>query len=232
MVRRGSTVRVRQRALQKPRITGLFVSDRFAGSRTWGRYGAATKHRHQVAAIVSNRAGEISSIEALLLRQRRSSALVVGAASGQNQVMPGLLSRLFGTPPVRAAEHVESIEANLYPGDETLEVVGESHHQDALWRTVGGHRRDPVRYETEAVLELEAGNRHDANAIKVVIHGALVGYLSREDAAAYRPGVSRSVPRSSAAGRDRTGSASSAYFSTTIRPTSGSQLGTRPMAPV
>jgi hypothetical protein len=105
--------------------------------------------------------------------------------------MPGLLSRLFGTPPVRAAEHVESIEANLYPGDETLEVVGESHYQDALWRTVGGHRRDPVRYETEAVLELEAGNRHDANAIKVVIHGALVGYLSREDAAAYRPGLLR-----------------------------------------
>jgi hypothetical protein len=40
MVRRGSTVRVRQRALQKPRITGLFVSDRFADSLTWGRHGA------------------------------------------------------------------------------------------------------------------------------------------------------------------------------------------------
>jgi hypothetical protein len=36
----GSTVRVRQRALQKPRLTALFVSDRLAGSRTWGRYGA------------------------------------------------------------------------------------------------------------------------------------------------------------------------------------------------
>jgi hypothetical protein len=52
-------------------------------------------------------------------------------------------------------------EANLYPGDERLEVVGESHYQDALWRIVGGHRRDPVRYENEAVLELEAGTRHD-----------------------------------------------------------------------
>src|SRR6266568_9067999 len=40
MVRRGSTVRVRQRALQKPRITALFVSDRVADSRTWARYGA------------------------------------------------------------------------------------------------------------------------------------------------------------------------------------------------
>jgi hypothetical protein len=40
MVRRGSTVRVRQRALQNRRTTGLLVSDRFADSRTWGRYGA------------------------------------------------------------------------------------------------------------------------------------------------------------------------------------------------
>src|SRR5438132_10531014 len=40
MVRRGSTVRVRQRALQKPRMPALFISDRFADSRTWGRYGA------------------------------------------------------------------------------------------------------------------------------------------------------------------------------------------------
>jgi HIRAN domain len=119
------------------------------------------------------------------MRQRRSAALVVLATSGHNQVVPGLLSRLFGKPSVRA------LEANLYTGDETLEVVGESHYQDALWRIVGGHRRDPVRYETEAVLELEAGNRHDANAIRVVIHGALVGYLSREDAAAYRPGLLR-----------------------------------------
>jgi hypothetical protein len=40
IVRRGSTVRVRQRALQKPRTPVLSVSDRFADHRTWGRYGA------------------------------------------------------------------------------------------------------------------------------------------------------------------------------------------------
>jgi hypothetical protein len=40
MVRRGSPVRVRKRALQKRRITALFVSARFADRRTWGRYGA------------------------------------------------------------------------------------------------------------------------------------------------------------------------------------------------
>jgi glycine cleavage system aminomethyltransferase T len=87
--------------------------------------------------------------------------------------VPGLLSRLFGKPSVRA------LEANLYTGDETLEVVGESHYQDALWRIVGGHRRDPVRYETEAVLELEAGNRHDANAISGLLSTAPSSAISR-----------------------------------------------------
>jgi hypothetical protein len=40
MVRRGSTVRVRQRALQKGRKSALYFSDRLAGRRTWARYGA------------------------------------------------------------------------------------------------------------------------------------------------------------------------------------------------
>src|SRR6266536_4822338 len=40
MVRRGSTVRVRQRALQKPRKTGLLRSGALARPTTSGRYGA------------------------------------------------------------------------------------------------------------------------------------------------------------------------------------------------
>jgi hypothetical protein len=40
MVRRGSTVRVRQRALQKPRKSGLSRSDRLAPGRSCGGYGA------------------------------------------------------------------------------------------------------------------------------------------------------------------------------------------------
>jgi hypothetical protein len=40
MVRRGSTVRVRQRALQNASITHFLFSDLLAGARTWGRYGA------------------------------------------------------------------------------------------------------------------------------------------------------------------------------------------------
>jgi hypothetical protein len=40
MVRRGSTVRVRQRALQKRRTSALFCSARLAPERTCGGYGA------------------------------------------------------------------------------------------------------------------------------------------------------------------------------------------------
>jgi hypothetical protein len=39
-IERGSTVRIRQRALQKPRKSGLFRSDRLAPRRSCDRYGA------------------------------------------------------------------------------------------------------------------------------------------------------------------------------------------------
>jgi HIRAN domain len=103
--------------------------------------------------------------------------------------MSGLLSRLFARASPRREARLETIEATLYPGDDPLEVVGESRYQDALWKIVGGRRGDPVRYETEAVLEPEPDNPYDPNAIKVLIGGAVVGYLSREDAATFRPGL-------------------------------------------
>jgi hypothetical protein len=102
--------------------------------------------------------------------------------------VPGFLSRLLSksSPPAASAQ---TFTASLYTGDETLEVVGESHYQDALWRIVGGRRADPVRYETHAVLMPEPDNQYDANAVKVLVEGELVGYLSREDAAVYHPGL-------------------------------------------
>jgi rubrerythrin len=82
-----------------------------------------------------------------------------------------------------------SVDATLYPGDETLEVVGESYRQDTLWAVVGGFRTDPVRHRTHALLVPEYDNPHDTNAIQVLIGGERVGYLSRDDAAEYRPGL-------------------------------------------
>ncbi len=103
--------------------------------------------------------------------------------------MRGVLARLIGGGQNPAA--ATSLTAVLLGGDETLEVVGESHRQEELWRIVGGRRDDYVRFDVHAVLVPEAANPHDPNAIEVRIEGALVGYLSRDDASHYRPGVLR-----------------------------------------
>lgn len=77
----------------------------------------------------------------------------------------------------------------LLGGRHDLEVVGESQYQDNLWRMIGGRRDDRVRVEVQAVLLAEPDNPYDPNAITVLIDGAKVGYLCREDAKAYRPGL-------------------------------------------
>jgi hypothetical protein len=77
----------------------------------------------------------------------------------------------------------------LLGGSHDLEVVGESHYQDTLWRVAGGRTSERVRVETQAMLVREPDNPHDANAISVRIDGATVGYLCRDDARAYRPGL-------------------------------------------
>lgn len=111
----------------------------------------------------------------------------------------GLLSRLLGRsqaptsqtrPPGLASRHVT---ATLYSGAETLEVVGESFCQDALWRIVGGRRLERVRHEVVALLVPEPDNRHDENAIKVLIDGHQVGYLAADDAEEYLPGLLRLI---------------------------------------
>lgn len=89
---------------------------------------------------------------------------------------------------------------DVYAGDETLYVVGESYRQDTLWAIVGGWRSAPVRYDIVAELVPEPDNTHDPNAIMVQISGELVGYLSRQDAASYLPGL-LSLIGSSASGQ-------------------------------
>ncbi|MCU0907099.1 MAG: HIRAN domain-containing protein [Rhodobacteraceae bacterium] len=64
-----------------------------------------------------------------------------------------------------------------------MEVVGESHYQNALVRIGGGHNRYGHQIEAEAELVREPGNPFDTNAIVVLIHGDTVGYLPRDQAA-------------------------------------------------
>jgi hypothetical protein len=103
----------------------------------------------------------------------------------------GFLDRVLGRTarPHAAGDHPNIVGATQLKGRDTLEVVGESHYQDALWRLAGGLSVDRVRCAVMAVLVPEPDNPHDSNAVKVLIEDRLVGYLSREDAVVYLPGL-------------------------------------------
>jgi hypothetical protein len=68
-------------------------------------------------------------------------------------------------------------------GSYAIEVVGESHYLDNL-RSIAG--RGEVRLECAALLVPDDDNRHDKNAVKVIIQGKQVGHLSRKLAREYR----------------------------------------------
>jgi hypothetical protein len=85
----------------------------------------------------------------------------------------GLLSRLHRSPAAPSgpprfdlprALDTRSQQVSIYGGHETLEVVGESHYQRALWQIVGDEfaPRDPVRHEVVALPVPEPDNPYDA----------------------------------------------------------------------
>jgi hypothetical protein len=75
-------------------------------------------------------------------------------------------------------------------GTESLEVVGGANHQDTLW-TISGSTpsAERVRVPIVAVLTPEPDNPYDSNAIRVHIDAHPVGYLAREVASQYLPGL-------------------------------------------
>ena len=91
-------------------------------------------------------------------------------------------------PPTRPrASATPPIQAELPgPGEFRVEVVGESHYQQALEAICGGRCEEGHEYECTAVLVLENNNPYDNKAVRVDIEGYCTGYLSRENARAYR----------------------------------------------
>ena len=65
------------------------------------------------------------------------------------------------------------------------EVVGESHYGVHLNKVAG--REPEGEREVFAELRREPSNRHDRNAVQVLIDGGVVGHLPREDAPSYQP---------------------------------------------
>jgi hypothetical protein len=112
----------------------------------------------------------------------------------------GFFTKLFGKAPStgqlvsppreRPDWMVDGMRATLYRGSETLDVAGESHHQDNLWRIVGHEPTEArVQQDCVAILVAERDNPYDANAISVWVNGLLVGYLPKDAAVDYRPGL-------------------------------------------
>lgn len=60
-----------------------------------------------------------------------------------------------------------------------MKVVGESNYQAALIAIAGRPTYNGRELYVDAVLELDDANPYDDQAVKVVINGRLVGYLSR-----------------------------------------------------
>lgn len=100
-------------------------------------------------------------------------------------------SRLFGRHDRTPKQSTFPVTAEIIdgPGAFEVEAVGESNYQDALWRAVRSEQPTERGYRllTTAVLLPEPSNLYDENAVQVLIHGELGGYLSREDAVGYGP---------------------------------------------
>lgn len=72
------------------------------------------------------------------------------------------------------------------PGTFSVDVVGESHYQDAIAFLCGGKSREGVNHIVNATLVPEDDNPHDRQAVRVDVEGYTVGYLSRKHAREYR----------------------------------------------
>jgi hypothetical protein len=74
-----------------------------------------------------------------------------------------------------------------------MDVVGESHYQRDLasLKAALTTSRRGWSVDTVARLVREPDNRYDRNAVRVLIHGHLVGYVPRDEAAEAQPWLKR-----------------------------------------
>lgn len=111
----------------------------------------------------------------------------------------GLFKRLTGNEPKLASQNdltaqdtrwVEDVERF---GDIRVDVVGESHYQPAIRSACDWKPGTDTLFHCLAELVPEPTNRHDRHAIMVMINGACVGYLSRQDAVTLGPAVRAAI---------------------------------------
>src|SRR3954447_18622508 len=100
--------------------------------------------------------------------------------------------------PANTASFKGKLDAIMFdPVPKMVDVVGEGSYQGSLERVGGGRTVDGARIRDHVALLLpEPSNPYDPNAVRVLLTGsqsdsAMIGYLSRENAVAYRPVIDR-----------------------------------------
>jgi hypothetical protein len=76
-------------------------------------------------------------------------------------------------------------------GEYDFDVVGEASYQNSIAALAAGHGTSSANVQCVAQLIPEDTNKRDSKAVAVRIQGALVGYLSREDARSFRRRLSQ-----------------------------------------
>ena len=110
-----------------------------------------------------------------------------GGGSGRLRELLGVADGPRPRDRVTAAPGLDPPTEVTLPGDEVVEVVGESRHQDALLGLTGRQRHyGGADVWTAAHLVPDPENPVDPAAVAVVIKGRRVGWLGRSDAARYR----------------------------------------------
>lgn len=109
----------------------------------------------------------------------------------------GIVSRIFGgrseSPGAQSGPAVVAgdSEASNYESLVQLDIVGESHRQDALAAIAGPKAEVSKSHAVPVTLRCEPSNQYDSNAIRVEALGHLVGYVAREQAALLGPQLLR-----------------------------------------
>ncbi len=98
----------------------------------------------------------------------------------------GLFSWLFGSDKGSSSVTMQVADITNGPGTYSIDVVGESHYQEALESVCGGRTEDSQRLKVEAFLVPEDENPHDPKAVCVYIQEQTVGHLERETARSFR----------------------------------------------
>ncbi len=98
----------------------------------------------------------------------------------------GLFSWLFGSDERSSITKMQVADITNGPGTYSVDVVGESHYQQALEGICGGRTENSQRLVVEAFLVFEDDNPHDSKAVRIFIQGKTVGYLDRETARSFR----------------------------------------------